>query len=385
MTALLPAHRRAEKFATLVDATSTTDASARDAQFLEIVGALRSAAGAAPAPRADYVADLRSRLMAEADTALVPTDRRLVLPQHAPRRQNRLTAAAAALVIVGGTAGMSVAAQGSLPGDALYPVKRGIEQVNETFSFSDAARGEDMLHQADARLGEVDLMLAKGASDQAVAESLRNFATSAGAGADLLFRSYQRDGNDDSVSTVRDFAGTDMGELTDLAQRAPVSLQAEFAQAAQLLAELDQQARVLCAECGARDPLSLPNDLQLAASAGGLDRLLDLPAGPASAANVATIKQHAARAARPSRDPSSHTTAAVPKIVLPDLDGLLGDDPAGTTQPKDGKAKVGVSSPLGGLLDPKPSSGSSSGVDLGKVGETVKRDLGKVTDPLLKP
>ena len=385
MTALLPAHRRAEKFATLVDATSTTDASARDAQFLEIVGALRSASTAPPAPRADYVADLRSRLMAEADTALVPTDRRLVLPQHAPRRQNRLTAAAAALVIVGGTAGMSVAAQGSLPGDALYPVKRGIEQVNETFSFSDAARGEDMLHQANARLGEVDLMLAKGASNQAVAGTLKSFATSAGAGADLLFRSYQRDGNDDSVSTVRDFAGNDMGELTDLAQRAPVSLQAEFAQAAQLLADLDQQARVLCAECGARDPLSLPNDLQLAASAGGLDRLLVVPAGPASAANGATIKQHAARAVRPTKRPSSHAVAAVPKIDLPDLDGLLGDDPAGTTKPKDGTAKVGVSNSLGGLLDRKPSSGSSSGVDLGKLGKTVKRDLGEVTDPLLKP
>jgi len=383
MTALLPAHRRAEKFATLVDATSTTDASARDAQFLEIVGALRSASTAPPAPRADYVAALRSRLMA--DTALVPTDRRLVLPQHAPRRQNRLTAAAAALVIVGGTAGMSVAAQGSLPGDALYPVKRGIEQVNETFSFSDAARGEDMLHQADARLGEVDLMLANGASNQAVAETLKSFATSAGAGADLLFRSYQRDGNDDSVSTVRDFAGNDMGELTDLAQRAPVSLQAEFAQAAQLLAGLDQQARVLCAECGARDPLSLPNDLQLAASAGGLDRLLVVPAGPASAANGATIKQHAARAVRPTKRPSSHAAAAVPKIDLPDLDGLLGEDPAGTTQPKDDKATVGVSNPLGDLLDPKPSSGSSSGVDLGKLGKTVERDLGKVTDPLLKP
>ncbi|MEP6815802.1 MAG: DUF5667 domain-containing protein [Marmoricola sp.] len=381
MNALIPAHRRAKKFAALVDASSTTDAGPRDVRFLEIVGALRSAAAESPAPRADYVQGLRDRLMAEADTALVPTDRKLVLRQHVPRRQNRLTAAAATLVIVGGTAGMSFAAQGSLPGDALYPLKRGIEHVNETFSFSDAARGEDLLHQADTRLSEVDSMLAVGASDNAIADNLHTFTTSAGKGADLLFTTFQNNGNDDSVSTVRDFAGTDMRELADLAQRAPRSLRPEFALAAQLLADLDQQARVLCAQCGARGPLTLPGDLKLVSS-DGLARLLDVAGTAGSPTKTSAGASSTPTAA--SAEPTSNATAA-PNVKLPDLGALLGNNPAGAGDPKGGTGSAGVSNPLGGLLNPVPTSVSSGGVDVGKLGKVVKGGVTGVTDPLLKP
>jgi hypothetical protein len=128
MNALLPAHRRAERFAALVDALQdpgpTTGADERYASLLEVVGTLRTAAADAPAPRADYVTDLRSRLMAEADTALVPTDARLVIPQrHTPKRtQSKVSAAVAGLVRVGSSAGMAVAAQSSVPGDGVFPI-----------------------------------------------------------------------------------------------------------------------------------------------------------------------------------------------------------------------------------------------------------------------
>jgi hypothetical protein len=386
MNALIPAHRRAEKFAALVDDSSTTPAGSIDAQFLEIVGALRSAAADAPTPRSDFVVDLRARLMTEADTALVPTDRRLVLPQHqhTGRRQNRLTAAAAALVIVGGTAGMSVAAQSSLPGQALYPLKRGIEQVNEALSFSDAARGEDLLHQADARLTEIDAMLSQGASDNAVAANLDSFTSSAGKGADLLFTTYQSDGNDDSVTTVRDFAGTDMGRLTTLAQHAPRSLQPDFANAARLLADLDQQARVLCAECGARDPLVLPSDLKLASS-DGLGNLLDVPAQASPASGGATGSDPGSATSATTTGPTDATSAA-PQVTLPDLTGLLGGDPAGSQPSQPGSSSAGVSNPLGGLLGATPSAGSSNGVDLGKLGKgkPLKHPVSKVTSTLPK-
>ena len=147
MSTLLPANRRAERFAALVDALeepgSTTVADERYASLLEVVGTLRAVADEAPAPRADYVADLRSRLMAEAETALVPTDARLMLRQRHPttRKHNRFTAAAAGLVLVGSSAGMAVAAQTSVPGDGLYPLKRGLENVGERLSLSDAGRG----------------------------------------------------------------------------------------------------------------------------------------------------------------------------------------------------------------------------------------------------
>ncbi len=388
MTALIPAHRRAEKFAALVDSVSPAGADGREAQFLELVGALRSVSATAPTPRPDYVRDLRARLLAEVDTALVPTDRKLVRPTHTRHRPRRMTAAAAALVIVGGTAGVSFAAQGSLPGDALYPVKRGIEQVHESLSFSDAARGRDLLQQADNRLSEVALMLGNGGTDQAVAQSLASFTDSASSGARLLFTSYQADGDDTSVTSVRDFAGTEMGDLTALSRRAPRSLGPDFASAAQLLTAIDQQARVLCASCGARAPLSAPSDLSLSSDQVSLDRLLTVPPRtqtPASIEGVADPSSEAAATAGPS---SRHTGKAhhqPAKTALPDSRSLLGgsDTSGQISSPTDpGSAPSG--NPLGGLLD-SPGTGASTGTDpggLGSLGGALKDPVTK--DPVKK-
>ena len=55
---------------------------------------------------------------------------------------------------------MAAAAQGALPGEALYPIKRGIEQAQAGLSMTSAGRGRDLLDQADDRLGEVQGLLA---------------------------------------------------------------------------------------------------------------------------------------------------------------------------------------------------------------------------------
>jgi len=60
-----------------------------------------------------------------------------------------------ALVLLGGGGGASIAAQGSLPGDALYPVKVGInEKVAGAFKFSDEARAAWDSNLAGVRLDE---------------------------------------------------------------------------------------------------------------------------------------------------------------------------------------------------------------------------------------
>ncbi|MDX6360816.1 MAG: hypothetical protein QOH37_3870 [Nocardioidaceae bacterium] len=391
MSALLPASRRAQKFAALVDA-GDAGAGAGDsyATLLEVVGVLRSAADAAPAPRADYVSDLRARLMAEAATALVPTDSRLVLPQrHAPRRQSRLSAAAAGLVLVGSSAGIAVAAQTSVPGDGLYPVKRGLEQVGEALSFSDASRGRDLLGQASSRLDEVDTLLASGAPDARVASTLHSFTTTAGDGADLLFQTYQRDGNDASVSSVRDFAGTEMGTLTDLARQAPPSLRPDFAAAAQLLTDIDQQARVLCSDCGARSTLQLPSDLRLSSSETALTTLLGVPTptvpgaggtSPATGAGDATDT-----ATGTAGVPDTQTAGTVSLPSLEDLLGTQGSTSTAGTGSGTGTSASTPSNPLGSIL-PSPSIPTSLPTSLPGVGDVtnkVQKQVGSLTDPLL--
>ena len=391
MNALLPAHRRAERFAALVDSTSTTEADQRYAPLLEVVGTLRAAADEALSPRADYVTDLRSRLMAEADTALVPTDARLVLPQRhtTTRKQSRFTAAAAGLVLVGSSAGMAVAAQGSVPGDGLYPIKRGLEHVNEALSFSDAGRGRDLLGQAGSRLDEVDTLLDRNASDAEVSATLRSFTTSAGNGADLLFRTYQRDGDDGDITTVRDFAGTQMGVLTQLADSAPTSLQSDFAEAAQLLADIDQQATVLCADCGPRGALELPADLRLVSAESSLVDLFGLtpPTAPgtgASPADTAGSGTTASAGGVPTKG-APVSTSDTSAITLPALEDLLGGSAGGPAGgPAPGSTSTGSHTGTGSLGDvlPTPSIPASSLPDVDDVTDQVKKDLGSVTDPL---
>ena len=47
-----------------------------------------------------------------------------------------------AFAIIGATTSMAVASQSAIPGDALYPVKRAIENTQAGFSVGDDAKGE---------------------------------------------------------------------------------------------------------------------------------------------------------------------------------------------------------------------------------------------------
>jgi len=65
-----------------------------------------------------------------------------------------------ALSAVGG--GTAYASQGSLPGDALYPVKLGTEQIGMMLPGGDAARTERALNFADRRIGEMEALAEEG-------------------------------------------------------------------------------------------------------------------------------------------------------------------------------------------------------------------------------
>ena len=72
------------------------------------------------------------------------------------RRERRLGIALGAVAIIGATTSMAVASQSALPGDALYPLKRAIENTQAGFSVGDDAKGETILGNASGRLDEVD-------------------------------------------------------------------------------------------------------------------------------------------------------------------------------------------------------------------------------------
>jgi hypothetical protein len=102
-----------------------------------------------PAMRPQFRKELRVRLMSEAVTVLAPRPSRLGFPAIL----RPAFAAAAILVLV--LAGATSAAASSLPGDALYAVKRIGEDVRLALTFDDVARTRLLSELTDRRLEEL--------------------------------------------------------------------------------------------------------------------------------------------------------------------------------------------------------------------------------------
>jgi hypothetical protein len=265
MTPLFRSRQRAEELAALLDGTPPLRAAADPAtEGLVGVAQLLREHGAADdlsVPRDEFAADLRERLMAEAATVLTPQNAALALPVRTRgKRERRLVAVASAAVLIGGTAGMATAAQDSLPGEALYPVKRGIEKAEIGLSMSSAGRGRDLLHQANDRLAEAQGLVEQGSATGTpqVPGTLDAFTTSARDGSDLLLASYADSRDPATVTAVREFTASALARVAALGDGAPAEAQPGLRHAALALRDIDARAARLCATCSDLPRLSVP-------------------------------------------------------------------------------------------------------------------------------
>lgn len=388
MSPLISARRAAEDFARVVDGTRT-DETGRFVDLAATVDLLR--AQETPEARAEFVADLRSRLMVAAETLLSPaaapvetkrpSETNVVTLSPAVRRHNRRVAvAAAAFVVVGGTAGVAAAAENALPGDALYPIKRGLESAQVSFKTSDAAKGHDLIKQAGTRLDEIDGLMGSGDSSARIAHTLSSFEHSATSGADLLFVSYQRDGDVEDLTALRGAFTDQIAQLKQLAAQAPASARPDFASALALLADLDQQARVLCGNCG---PDAGPADFTDLRSAPALSSLLTQPVA-AAAADVAKSQAEALaqKAGQIAKNTKPNPTTPAPGQTARDNNGLPGVDVPSLPSTTGGLTTT-VNTVTGGVKDLLDGVGSSTGGVLTPVTDTVDQTLDTLTGLLL--
>lgn len=258
MTGPFSTRRRAEEFDAAISRPLTEQDAKDFAALLAVVRDLR--AMPQPTPRSDFVSDLRMRLMAEADTALLPqaarpltaTEQRLVLPVRASRRDRRLAAALGAAAIVGATSSMAMAAQTALPGESLYPVKRAIEQAQNQFARDDAAKGQALLANARGRLDEVRDLTESGspASISAVEDTIEAFSDQADDASEALLAAYAETGDEALVTDLRSFTSSSMDRLSELEPTLPASAREELVAASEQLVEIDQQASRQCPTCG---------------------------------------------------------------------------------------------------------------------------------------
>ncbi|MEK7860561.1 MAG: DUF5667 domain-containing protein [Chloroflexota bacterium] len=104
-----------------------------------------------PEPRDEFRRALRSRLMAEARTVLVPRE---TVWRRFQRLWSRPAVAFAAVALLL-TTGAGVAAAGSLPGDPAFALKRAAEDVQLALTLDDGAKLRVLAERADHRLAEL--------------------------------------------------------------------------------------------------------------------------------------------------------------------------------------------------------------------------------------
>ncbi len=319
---------RAERFAAVVNGESTRGASDdRYDDLLLLVGALRAVPE--PVPRPEFLADLRSRLVAEAAvvplTAAAEADR-LRLRSHEPGRvrnprERRIRVALGGLALVGATATMAVVAQSALPGDTLYPLKRGIENAHAGLSVGDENKGSTVLASASRRLGEIEALARDGRGDDhpaALSDTLNDFTDQSAEASDLLLAAYADKGDPGTVVKVRTFTAESMRSLADLDGQLPESAEDEWVHAVTTTLRIDDQARLTCPECDGTDLTAITPTLPTVGTGFGT--------GTLPAVNLPDI--------------------ALPTLVLPSVDGS--DLPPGSvTSPSPSGGPGGEPTPTG--------------------------------------
>lgn len=363
MASLMGARRRAEQFAAAVDARTPADEVPADLrELVDMVGAMRELD--APPPRPEFAASLREQLMAEAQTALAPTSPLALPARRRGARERRLTAAAAVFTLVGGTAGMAAAAQDALPGEALYPIKRGIEEAQLSVQSDADSRGRTYLEQASSRLEEAERLVDDDASPVAVADTVDSFVVQAVAGADLLLAAFKDERAPEDVQDLREFAADATTKLKELADAAPSDIQDELARAAVVLQRIDEQAAATCEQCS-----DLPS--------------LQMPVLMAQAAEISRAME-AVRAEEPNNDHPAIGVEPLPRSDRPADQPRERRDQGGSDSGGQSPSTEGGGGPVLGADGPKQVLPKDPQEALGEVDKATGGLVGEVSEPTKK-
>ncbi|MEV7278262.1 DUF5667 domain-containing protein [Streptomyces sp. NPDC093111] len=261
MIANVSAHRRANAFAqALEDRTSEavaaeqSEATAEPAEQGRLL-ALANGLGELPKPvmdpevkvvqRAQLVAAMEA-MFAEGTAAAVRTvpeqrtaggkgaHRASPLRKLRPRSRWTKGLAAGGLTVgvaAGAFSGVAAASSDALPGDSLYGLKRGMEDLKLGMADDDADRGGIYLDQASTRLSEARRLMERGRLGDLDHESLGEIRRvlsgmehDASEGHRLLRQAYERDGEIGPMARLNSFAQSHRATWDGLRDRLPVQL-----------------------------------------------------------------------------------------------------------------------------------------------------------------
>jgi hypothetical protein len=160
-------------------------------------------------------------------------------------------------VAAGALGGVAAASTNALPGDSLYGLKRGMEDLKLDMAGNDASRGKVYLDMASTRMQEARRLMDRGRGGQLDAESvaevrraLSGMHQEASEGHRLLTEAYQKDGSLQPMELLNSFAESHRQSWADLRGKLPSQLTDVSDQVSSIFAAIDQEVA----------PLSLPKD-----------------------------------------------------------------------------------------------------------------------------
>ncbi|MFJ8650385.1 DUF5667 domain-containing protein [Streptomyces sp. NPDC093546] len=273
MIANVSAHRRANAFAQALEdqAAEQPDASAEPTERGRLL-ALANGLGNLPKPeldpevktvqRAQLVAAMEA-MVAEGGASAGPTvpeqrtssgrgaHRATALRKLRPRSRWSKGLAAGGLTVgvaAGAFSGVAAASSDALPGDSLYGLKRGMEDLKLGLADDEADRGELYLDQASNRLSEARRLMERGRSGALDHESLNEIRRAlngmqhdAAEGHRLLRIAYERDGAIAPMATLNSFARSHREAWNGLRDRLPPQLTDVRDQVSSVFAAIDEE------------------------------------------------------------------------------------------------------------------------------------------------
>ncbi|MFI1161694.1 DUF5667 domain-containing protein [Streptomyces sioyaensis] len=362
MIANVSVHRRANAFAQTLEEQVLEGTAAEDqvepAQAPGEARLLAVADGLGRLPRPEMAAEVktvqRAQLIAAmeaafaegapSDGARVPEQRehkgahRATKPMGRLRPRSRLSKGLAAGgltvgVAAGAFTGVAAASSDALPGDSLYGLKRGMEDLKLGMADDDSARGRLYLDQASTRMMEVRRLMERARLADLDHESLGEIRRAlagvthdAGEGHRLLHQAYERDGSLDPIQALNSFTKSHRGTWSQLRDKLPVQLMDVRDKVSSVFDAIDQEVGPLRSLLPPT-PAGKHHHRNTPGSAGRGSSSADHPA-PSGSKTSSGRHSGGAHAPRPSASPSQD-------------DGLLGGN-------------------TGGLLDPPSKSGSPS-------------------------
>lgn len=261
----------AEEFAAALEGRGLSSAR-RDPALAPLLSLAQGLQAVPLTPASDFRDTLRQRLLAVATVAPAPVAVDTPVVERAKswvsgwRVQRTMAAAAGSMAAVVALSAVGVGASRSVPGDALYGVKRSAEGVQLNLARNDVNRGKRHLQHAETRLDEIaqivdtdlvalapaapaapgQITLAFGGSrSERVGEALHLMDDATRDGTRLLFDAYASDQDEAVLQVVRDFTQRQRDNLGVVLDKLPTAAHAQAEESLALVSQLSLRATQL--------------------------------------------------------------------------------------------------------------------------------------------